>query len=181
MRKSQAALEFLTTYAWAFLVIIVMVGALAYFGVLSPSKLLPDRCNFGSEIGCNKDLLVVKNVATDTLTLRLTNDVGSPVTLTNIDVRTDTTIITPQPCATVKVQGTGDPTDTIVKGTGEADYSWKSGDTITVKVNCAGGDSLVIKEKIKMSLEVSYFPTTGGSTYTKLVFGEVFTTVQPST
>ena len=32
-KKSQAALEFLTTYAWAFLVIIIMIGALAYFGV----------------------------------------------------------------------------------------------------------------------------------------------------
>ena len=50
-RKSQAALEFLTTYAWAFLIIIIMIGALAYFGVLSPSKLLPDRRNFGSEAG----------------------------------------------------------------------------------------------------------------------------------
>ncbi|MEK6868878.1 MAG: hypothetical protein AABX74_01500, partial [Nanoarchaeota archaeon] len=65
--KAQAALEFLTTYAWAFLVIIIMIGALAYFGVLSPSKLLPDRCNFGPEVGCNKDFLVVKKAATSTL------------------------------------------------------------------------------------------------------------------
>jgi len=50
--KSQAALEFLTTYAWAFLVIIITIAALAYFGVLSPSKLLPERCNFGPEFQC---------------------------------------------------------------------------------------------------------------------------------
>ena len=50
--KFQAAIEFLATYGWAFLVILISIGALSYFGVLSPSKLLPDRCNFGSEFGC---------------------------------------------------------------------------------------------------------------------------------
>ncbi|MFH0870574.1 MAG: hypothetical protein V1866_05980 [archaeon] len=44
MRKGQAALEFLTTYGWAMLVILVMIGALVYFGVLSPSKTLPPKC-----------------------------------------------------------------------------------------------------------------------------------------
>jgi len=51
MKKGQAALEFLTTYGWAFLVILVMIGALAYFGVLNPSNLLPDKCLFGNGIG----------------------------------------------------------------------------------------------------------------------------------
>src|SRR3990167_2852536 len=50
--KSQAALEFLTTYGWAFLVILIMIGSLAYFGILNPSKILPDRCNFGPEFEC---------------------------------------------------------------------------------------------------------------------------------
>jgi len=47
--KSQVALEFLATYGWAFLVILIMIAALSYFCILSPSKLPPDRCNFGSE------------------------------------------------------------------------------------------------------------------------------------
>src|SRR3989338_2179283 len=90
--KAQAALEFLTTYAWAFLVIVIMIGALAYFGVLSPSKLLPDRCNFGAEVGCNKDLLVVDNVngpTPSTLTMRLENNAGAPITVTSATATTD--------------------------------------------------------------------------------------------
>ena len=47
-QKSQAALEFLTTYGWAFLIIILMIGTLSYFGVINP-KLLPERCTLGSE------------------------------------------------------------------------------------------------------------------------------------
>ncbi len=37
-KKSQAALEFLITYGWAFLVILLMIGTLSYFGILSPSQ-----------------------------------------------------------------------------------------------------------------------------------------------
>ena len=51
-RKGQAALEFLTTYGWAFIVILVMIGALSYFGVLNPQKLLPEKCLFEQSFGC---------------------------------------------------------------------------------------------------------------------------------
>ena len=40
---SQAALEFLTTYGWAILVVLIAVGALAYFGVLDLGKFLPEK------------------------------------------------------------------------------------------------------------------------------------------
>ena len=33
-KKAQAAMEFLMTYGWAILVVLVTIGALAYFGVL---------------------------------------------------------------------------------------------------------------------------------------------------
>lgn len=39
-KKGQAALEFLTTYGWAFLVILVMIGGLSYFGVLDVNTLI---------------------------------------------------------------------------------------------------------------------------------------------
>ena len=50
--RSQAALEFLMTYGWAILVVLVAVGALAYFGVLSPDKFLPARCTLQAGIAC---------------------------------------------------------------------------------------------------------------------------------
>lgn len=51
-KKSQAAMEFLMTYGWAILVVLVAVGALAYFGVLSPDKFLPNKCTLAAGIGC---------------------------------------------------------------------------------------------------------------------------------
>ena len=77
MRKGQAALEFLTTYGWAFLVILVMIGALAYFGVLNPRGLLPSRCTFSPEIYCLEHQTLS---STNVLNFRMRNDVGSSAT-----------------------------------------------------------------------------------------------------
>lgn len=44
MKRGQAALEFLMTYGWAFLVVLILIGALAYFGVLSPKNFMGDKC-----------------------------------------------------------------------------------------------------------------------------------------
>ena len=164
VRKSQAALEFLTTYAWAFLVIIIMVGALAYFGVLSPSKLLPDRCNFGAEVGCNKNFLVVNNINDNTLASRLENNAGSPITVTSATVTTDVT--TAGTC-------TAQINDAAI-----SNYAWASDATITFNADCTTGTNLVEKEKIKFNIEINYYPTAAGSTYTKNAFGDIFTTIQ---
>ena len=51
-KKSQAALEFIMTYGWAILVVLVAIGALAYFGVLSPDRFLPAKCTLQSGIAC---------------------------------------------------------------------------------------------------------------------------------
>ena len=37
-KKSQAALEFIMTYGWAILVVLVAIGALAYFGILYDNR-----------------------------------------------------------------------------------------------------------------------------------------------
>ena len=45
-------MEFLMTYGWAILVVLVAIGALSYFGVLSPDRFLPSRCTLPSGIAC---------------------------------------------------------------------------------------------------------------------------------
>ena len=50
--RAQSALEFLFTYAWAFLIILIMIAALAFFGVLDPAKFLPDKCLATTGFAC---------------------------------------------------------------------------------------------------------------------------------
>jgi hypothetical protein len=52
MKKAQAAMEFLMTYGWAILVVLVVIGALAYFGILKPETSLPDRCELQQGFYC---------------------------------------------------------------------------------------------------------------------------------
>jgi hypothetical protein len=44
MRKAQAAMEFLMTYGWAILVVLVALGFLSYYGVTGKGYFLPERC-----------------------------------------------------------------------------------------------------------------------------------------
>jgi len=57
-KKSQAALEFIMTYGWAIMVVIVAIAALAYFGVLSPDRFLPSKCILQAGIACVDHLAV---------------------------------------------------------------------------------------------------------------------------
>ena len=42
--RAQAALEFLTTYGWALLLITIMIGAIVYFGVIRPKHVVREEC-----------------------------------------------------------------------------------------------------------------------------------------
>lgn len=80
-RKGQAAMEFLMTYGWAILVVLVAIGALAYFGVLSPSRFLPSSCQFQSGVSCDS-----YKVATNGIRIVLRNGLGNDMTNVTIGV-----------------------------------------------------------------------------------------------
>jgi len=73
-KKAQAAMEFLMTYGWAILVVLAAIGALAYFGVLSPGNLLPQRCEFSAGLDCTET--PDASSVGQTITFPLTNSVG---------------------------------------------------------------------------------------------------------
>ena len=154
MRKnSQAALEFLTTYGWAFLVILVMISALAYFGILKPSKFLPDRCNFGAEIEC-MDYTITDNG----LNLRLKNNVGEAIVVNALSVSTEKTELS---CISSII---GDV--------------WASGDVKDVPIVCGfEGSRIVGGEKEKLNLKLTYYKARSGSSFLNDVQGEVFAVV----
>lgn len=78
-RKGQAALEFLMTYGWAILVVLAAIGALAYFGVLSPSNFLPETCAATSGAAC----LGKPVISSNSVIFTLTNGVGQTISLDN--------------------------------------------------------------------------------------------------
>ena len=80
--KAQAAMEFLMTYGWAILVVLAAIAALAYFGVLSPAKLLPEKCILEAGMVC-----VGHKVEPAKVTLVLSNSIdGRTITVNSISV-----------------------------------------------------------------------------------------------
>jgi len=78
-KKSQSAMEFLMTYGWALLVVIVVIAALAYFGILNPSRFLPDKVEVGPGIG-----VIGASADENSLELILKNEQG--VTIRNVQL-----------------------------------------------------------------------------------------------
>mgnify|MGYP001585907334 CR=1 FL=1 len=69
-KKGQAAMEFLMTYGWAILVVLIAIGALAYFGVLNPSRFLPNSCTISNQFACESGDFVAYSNGTVTLIIR---------------------------------------------------------------------------------------------------------------
>lgn len=51
--RGQAAVEYLMTYGWAILALIVVVGVLFSTGIISPNYLVSEECTFGTNVQCN--------------------------------------------------------------------------------------------------------------------------------
>ena len=154
MRKSQAALEFLTTYGWAFLVILIMISALSYFGILNPGKLLPDRCNFGPEFSCTD-----YGIGSDGAKVRLRNNVGQSVIVDSFSVSSEKS----QLSCTSPIIG----------------LMWKSGETKGIPISCTFANSgLTQGDKGKLNLKITYHLATSSSAFNRDANGELFAAVQ---
>lgn len=81
LRKSQAAMEFLMTYGWAILVVLAAVAALAYFGVLSPERFLPEKCTIAPGIAC-----ISSKIESTQSTVVLSNGLGRTITITKLAI-----------------------------------------------------------------------------------------------
>ena len=79
--KGQAAMEFLMTYGWAILVVLAAIAALAYFGVLSPEKFLPQKCILQPGIAC-----ISHKVEPSKITLVIANGLGRTMIVNSIAV-----------------------------------------------------------------------------------------------
>lgn len=85
-KKAQAAMEFLMTYGWAILVVLVVIGALAYFGVLNPQNLLPEKCTLPMGLYCKDHLIDGNN---SRISFKLENGMGQGIMITSITVSGD--------------------------------------------------------------------------------------------
>jgi len=85
--RGQSAMEYLMTYGWAILVIIIVIAVLFYIGVLNPRNVTPTSCTFPPGISCTSYKLDTNN----TLNIRIGQSVGHRINLTGINCTLNTT------------------------------------------------------------------------------------------
>ena len=149
-KKAQAAMEFLMTYGWAILVVLVVIGALAYFGVLNPAKLLPDKCTATAGFTCSD---FVMNAGGPTV--KLINGMGQSVTISS----------------TTFTHSAGTAITLTAPASGTV---WKSGEAITF---VASGATFTPGDKGKGTLDIVYY-TGGDSTFSHTLSVDISGTVQ---
>ncbi|MEK6837555.1 MAG: hypothetical protein AABX69_02800 [Nanoarchaeota archaeon] len=89
-KKAQAAMEFLMTYGWAILVVLVVIGALAYFGVLNPQQFLPTKCQLPVGLTCSDYALSSSSGKTQIV---ITNGLGTDVRINQMVIGSDTGLV----------------------------------------------------------------------------------------
>lgn len=80
-KKGQAAMEFLMTYGWAIIVVLIAIGALAAFGVLDIDFLIPERTIFPAPIS-QADSSAIINSGSNQIEVALRNGKGNRIMLT---------------------------------------------------------------------------------------------------
>lgn len=124
-KKGQAAMEFLMTYGWAILAAVIAIGVLAYFGVFSPSKYVPEMCTLNAPLGCDEHAIT----ATSGVQLVVRNGAGDSIDISSVAVSgcgTDSTARTVADGATEPVTVTCAPVLT-------ADSRFKGDITVTYR------------------------------------------------
>ena len=84
-KRGQAAMEFLMTYGWAILVVLVVIGALAYFGILNPQTLLPERCELQMGLHCKDYLISTDANNNGEIRLTIENGRGNDIVVTKVN------------------------------------------------------------------------------------------------
>ncbi|MBI2542511.1 hypothetical protein HYV80_07445 [Candidatus Woesearchaeota archaeon] len=129
--KSQAALEFLTTYAWSFFVIVITIIALYYFGIFDFGKYLPQKCVFPSQFKCIDFGLSPENVQ-----IKLANNLGEDINVTSLQITNDA--VPPVACSA------------------PPGFEWPhSTEKEITFASCSGGGYLA-NERIELKISMSY-------------------------
>ena len=82
-KRGQVVLEYLMTYGWGILVVIIGVSVLTYFGFLSPTSLLPNSCDFGAQLVC-QEYRVTQTPTGANIDVKFRNDFGRDIQIFNV-------------------------------------------------------------------------------------------------
>jgi hypothetical protein len=132
--KGQTAIEYLMTYGWAILIILIVAGVLAYYGIFAPSGFLgPTARGFGQIAVLSPWSL---SASTGQLILTMENRVGGTINVTEVDalVAGDSTTYTYTPVGGISMVQSNRTTAAITT-TGWSATGKTLGNTFSTQIN----------------------------------------------
>jgi hypothetical protein len=85
--RLQSAMEYIITYGWAILILVIVIAALYALGVFNITTLSPNICSFPADIGCTNAHLDTSGL----LTINVEQTTSTPINVTAIGCNTDGT------------------------------------------------------------------------------------------
>jgi len=147
-KRSQTSVDFLFTYGWMFLVVLLAGGALAALGFFDTQKFIPSQCNMGFDFSCEKYVILTSGE----VRVQLENNVGEEVTINEYEC-----------------EYPSDPSPIIVTGTASGGNTWAAG--TTKDFTCNLGLSFEEGTREEVTIRLTYQKTSGG--FAKEVEGSV--------
>lgn len=84
--KGQSAIEYLTTYGWAILVLAVILGLLIGSGIFSPDYLVSEECNIGPKFLCKTLVFKDRDTGNLRIAMNLSNGFEYKIKITKVAV-----------------------------------------------------------------------------------------------
>ena len=148
--KGQTAVEYLMTYGWAILIILIVAGVLAYYGIFAPAGFLGPSSKGFTQVTVLQPWDLSSDLA-GTLKFQVENRVGQDITITGIKAdsgqvaNTTCTLTDPTAGYALITAGTKWPTTGLMTLTCAGTIGGASGSsyTITVEIDyTVGGTAL---------------------------------------
>lgn len=158
--RAQSSIEFLSTYSWALIVIIIALGAAVYFGIGGSQRGSIERCQFPPEIQCSR------------YSAGITDD-GGFLRTNLVNLVTDRIEVSSWRLFTEEGQEIG----CLIR---PQNFSWDQ--TASVDIDFRGCDfaspGIVEGQTHAFRMEFSYYMEDSGPAYTKVMDGAVITSVE---
>lgn len=87
MKRGQSALEYLTTYGFAFLGLLAVIGALSYFGLFNVASFVPARCSLDGTMDCPSFAIEELLSGDVLLEMQFENNLQEKLTITRIKIK----------------------------------------------------------------------------------------------
>ena len=151
MKHSQASLEFLSTYGFAFLSVVIVITSLYYFGFLDLGKYIPQKCVFPSQTKCMDFSLRPTDIR-----VKMVNNLGENICISEIKITSDAV---PQlACQSIE---TSPASDLVCDNA--AHKGWRSSTEKDIFLSSCAGGAYLPNSRAEIKMSIKYYALRTGT------------------